>query len=54
MMTTINSIFQTYGPEYLQQYGTNMPLNHKKVIHAINDCRTEKYGINIYECQKCG
>ena len=53
-MTTIKEIFTDYGPEYLMQYGTNMPLNHKKVIHAINDCRTEKYGINIYECQKCG
>lgn len=53
-MTTINEIFQTYGPEYLQQYGSNMPLNHKKVINAINDCRTERYGISIYECEQCG
>jgi len=54
MMMTINEIFQTYGPEYLSQYGRNMPTNHKKAIQAISDCRTEKYGINIYECDQCG
>lgn len=54
MMTTINEIFQTYGSEYLSQYGKNIPSNHKKALRAINDCRTEKYGINIYECEQCG
>lgn len=53
-MTTIKDIFTDYAPEYLIKYGTNMPFNHKKVINAINDCRTEKYGINIYECEQCG
>jgi hypothetical protein len=53
-MMTINEIFQTYGPEYLAQYGENMPANHKKAIHAISDCRTENHGLNLYECEQCG
>ena len=52
-MTTINDIFQTYGAEYIRQY-KNIPLNHIKVINALVDCRTEKYGITIYECEQCG
>jgi hypothetical protein len=53
-MTTINEIFQTYGAEYIRQYEIDIPLNHIKVIKALVDCRTEKYGISIYECEQCG
>jgi cation transport regulator ChaB/predicted RNA-binding Zn-ribbon protein involved in translation (DUF1610 family) len=53
-MTTINDIFRMFGPEYLLRFSTYMPANHKKIIRAITDCRTENYGTNVYECEKCG
>ena len=35
VMSPIQDIFRTYGPEYLSLYGDRMPKNHKKVMNAI-------------------
>jgi hypothetical protein len=53
-MTTINEIFRTFGPEYLERYSQVMPKVHRKVIDAIIACRTEVCGIALYQCEKCG
>jgi hypothetical protein len=53
-MTPINEIFRTFGPEYLERYSQVMPKAHRKVIDAIIACRTEVYGMAIYQCEKCG
>jgi hypothetical protein len=53
-MTPINDIFRTFGPEYLERYFQIMPKAHRKVIEAITACRTEVYGIALYQCEKCG
>lgn len=53
-MGMINDIFRTYGPEYLRIYGETMPTEHKKVIAAIINCRTEGNGSFVYRCEKCG
>ena len=53
-MTTINEIFRTFGPEYLERFSQQMPNAHRKVIEAIIGCRTEAYGLTIYQCEKCG
>ena len=53
-MTTINEIFRTFGPEYLERYSQVMPKVHRKVIDAIIGCRTEACGVALYECEKCG
>jgi hypothetical protein len=53
-MTTINEIFQSFGPEYLQRYSQIMPKTHRKAIDAIIGCRTEACGLALYECEKCG
>jgi hypothetical protein len=53
-MNTINDIFQSYGQKYLDIYGDSVPYNHKKVIDAITNCRTDKYGFSVYECKECG
>ncbi len=52
-MGLINDIFRTYGPEYLDRYGGSMPVEHKKVIDAICQCRTETNGSIIYQCEQC-
>ena len=53
-MGTIKKIFQDFGPQYLQQFGKSMPTNHKKVINAIINCKTDVYGTSIYQCRDCG
>jgi hypothetical protein len=53
-MTTINEIFRTFGPEYLERYAEGIPKSHRKVIDAIIGCRTEVCGIALYQCEKCG
>lgn len=53
-MTTINEIFRTFGPEYLERYAKTMPKTHRKVIEAIIGCRTEACGLALYQCEKCG
>ena len=53
-METITDIFRTYGPEYIECYGDAMPKEHHKVINAIINCRTQCYGIAVYQCEQCG
>ena len=53
-MTTINEIFRSFGPEYLERFSQGMPNAHRKVIDAILACRTEACGVALYECEKCG
>ncbi len=51
---TINEIFQAYAQEYIETFGENIPSEHRKVIKAIINCRTECCGTMIYRCEKCG
>ena len=53
-MTTIKEIFQTFGPEYIQRFDTDMPTDHRKAIEAIVNCRSGRYGVCIYQCTQCG
>lgn len=53
-MTTIKEIVQTYGPEYIKRFGDAMPGEHRKVIKAIINCRTDHFGVTVYQCQECG
>jgi hypothetical protein len=52
-MTTINEIFRTFGPEYLNRFGLSIPYEHRKTMQAILDCRTQASGIALYECEHC-
>ena len=54
METTIKEIFKQYASEYLLINEGRVPTNHKKVIDAIINCRTEAYGITFYKCESCG
>ncbi len=53
-MVSINAIFTTFGPEYLDRYGRKMPDNHRKTMDAIISCRTSDRGLAIYKCPGCG
>jgi hypothetical protein len=52
-MTTLTSIFNAYGSEYIARY-PNLPLAHLKTMQAIRACRTGAYGYSLYTCQSCG
>ena len=47
-MENLNDIFRTFGPEYLVRFGDDIPREHRKVIDAICECRTEEAGIALY------
>jgi len=44
-MGTIKNIFKEHGPAYLDRYGDRMPRQHKKVIRAIINCKTDVFGV---------
>lgn len=52
-MNTITEIFRAYSPAYLNRFGETMPENHRKTIDAIVHCRTDAYGVAIFECVDC-
>jgi|SRR3990172_215288 len=53
-MQTITDIFRTYGPEYIERHGDDMPSGHRKTIRAMIRCRTQFYGMTVYKCHDCG
>jgi len=46
-------VFQSYGPAYRQKYGARMLPSHLAVMRAIEQCRTEALGGQIYYCPDC-
>lgn len=50
----MNEIFQEYAHEYIERFGETMPFEHRKVINAIINCRTQFCGTMIYQCEECG
>ncbi len=53
-MDTINEIFRTYAPEYVSRFGEAIPLEHRKAIDAIINCRTPACGTTWFRCEDCG
>ena len=53
-MDTITDIFRNNSKKYLELYGDSIPTKHRKVINSIINCRTDTYGVSIYECRDCG
>ena len=52
-MTTLRALFTAFAPEYLERY-PNLPLAHRKVISAIQQCQSGHYGHSLSQCQRCG
>jgi len=52
-MGAITGIFRNFGPEYTALY-PDMPIQHKKTIDAIINCRSGVYGVAVYQCDNCG
>jgi len=52
-MTTLRAIFTAFAPEYLERY-PHLPTSHRKVISAIQHCRSGHYGYSLSQCQNGG
>jgi hypothetical protein len=46
-------IFRRYGKAYRLKYAARMPFGHLKAMRAIEQCRTEALGGQIYRCSDC-
>ena len=53
-MVELAEIFRRYGPEYREKYGAHMPSSHLAAMRAIEHCRTEALGGQVYQCPECG
>jgi hypothetical protein len=53
-MTTIKQIFERFGAQYQDRWADKMPQVHQKTIEAIVNCRSNHYGLTIYQCSQCG
>lgn len=47
-------IFCQYGPAYREKYAGQIPFIHLEVMRAIEQCRTEALGGQVYVCPACG
>jgi len=47
-------IFRQYGPAYRQKYAHKLLPSHRQVMRAIERCRTEALGGQVYRCSACG
>lgn len=53
-MVELADIFLEYGPQYRAKFGDKMLPSHKKVMYAIEQCRTSALGGHVYHCPDCG
>lgn len=52
-MPTVADCLRQHAPAYLQQFGSAVPLGHRKVISFITRCRTGELGNVMYRCNDC-
>ncbi len=52
-MLKIADIFRHYSPAYIEQFGSSIPTEHRKVIEAIVNCRTPDAGVAVFGCNNC-
>jgi hypothetical protein len=52
-MLTLCEIFRRYGPQYRARYGHQMSADQHAAMRAIEQCRTEALGGQVYSCPAC-
>src|SRR5262245_15960869 len=52
-MVEIADIFRLHGPEYRAQFRDRMPPSQLRTMDAIEHCRTEALGGQLYFCDQC-
>ena len=54
MALELADIFRQYGPAYRQKYAHKLLPSHRQAMRAIEHCRTEALGGQVYRCPACG
>ena len=52
-MTELAEIFRRHGPQYREKYGAKMLPSHRRVMRAVEQCRTAALGGHVYTCEAC-
>jgi len=47
-------IFRQYGPAYRQKYAAHLLPSHRQAMRAIEHCRTQALGGQVFACPACG
>ncbi|MFL7869312.1 MAG: IS91 family transposase [Anaerolineales bacterium] len=47
-------IFRQYGPAYHQKYAAHLLPSHRQAMRAIERCRTQALGGQVFACPACG
>ena len=53
MALELADIFRRYGPAYRQKYAAKLLSSHRQAMRAIERCRTEALGGQVYHCAAC-
>jgi len=54
MALELADIFSQYGPAYRQKYAARLLPSHLQAMRAIERCRTQALGGQVFACQACG
>jgi len=46
-------LFREYGADYRKKYADKLPPSHRQAMWAIESCRTERLGGQVFGCEKC-
>src|SRR5438552_10887117 len=50
----VADVFRRYGDDYRQQHGASLSVAQRRVMHAIEVCRTAALGGHLERCDQCG
>ena len=50
----VADIFRRYGADYLQLHGGSLSIGQRRVMTAIEVCRTAVLGGHLEQCDRCG
>jgi len=51
---TLAEIFRRYAAEYRRKYADRILPSHRQAMRAIENCRTESLGGQVFACSSCG
>lgn len=54
MALELADIFRQYGAAYCEKYSAHLLPSHRQAMRAIERCRTEALGGQVYSCPACG
>jgi len=50
----VADIFRRYGPAYREKHGASLSTQQRRVMTAIETCRTSALGGHLEKCDQCG